>query len=157
MLGELKPTGPKGHLREPGRPAFKPRRGTSLIRNSARLGPYSSTIPRALWWSLGRVLFFWSLGGVLFFMSEVPLSARSRSPGPDSCPEARHWQRQFDPASPGEQQVLAPRRTCSHDLSSERQAWVISMNSRLSALGGPDLVRLRARLVQGRRNSSTFI
>jgi len=26
-------------------------RGTSLIRNSAPLGPYSRTIPRVLWWS----------------------------------------------------------------------------------------------------------
>ena len=25
-------------------------RGTSLLRNSAPLGPYSRTIPRALWW-----------------------------------------------------------------------------------------------------------
>ena len=25
-------------------------RGTSLIRNCASLGPYSRTIPRALWW-----------------------------------------------------------------------------------------------------------
>ena len=26
-------------------------RGTSLIRNSAPLGPYSRSMPRALWWS----------------------------------------------------------------------------------------------------------
>ena len=26
-------------------------RGTSLIRNSPLLGPYSSTVSRALWWS----------------------------------------------------------------------------------------------------------
>ena len=26
-------------------------RGTSLIRNSAPLGPYSRTMPRPLWWS----------------------------------------------------------------------------------------------------------
>ena len=26
-------------------------RGTSLIRNNALLGPYSRTMPRALWWS----------------------------------------------------------------------------------------------------------
>ena len=26
-------------------------RGTSLIRNSAPLGPYSRNMPRALWWS----------------------------------------------------------------------------------------------------------
>jgi len=26
-------------------------RGTSLIRNNAPLGPYSRTMPRALWWS----------------------------------------------------------------------------------------------------------
>ena len=39
-------------------------RGTSLIRNSAPLGPYSRTIPRVLWWSQG---------GGLFLMSEVSL------------------------------------------------------------------------------------
>jgi hypothetical protein len=39
-------------------------RGTSLIRNSADLGPYSRVMPRALWWSQG---------GGLFLMSEVPL------------------------------------------------------------------------------------
>ena len=41
-----------------------PCRGTSLIRNSAPLAPYSRNMPRALWWS-------W--GGLLFLMSEVPL------------------------------------------------------------------------------------
>jgi len=39
-------------------------KGTSLIRNSAPLGPYSGTMPRALWWS-------W--GGWLLLISEVPL------------------------------------------------------------------------------------
>ena len=39
-------------------------RGTSLIRNTPLLGPYSRTKPRVLWWS-------W--GGGLFIMSEVPL------------------------------------------------------------------------------------
>jgi len=38
--------------------------GTSLIRNIAPQGPYSRTMPRARWWSLG---------GVLFLISEVPL------------------------------------------------------------------------------------
>jgi hypothetical protein len=38
--------------------------GTSLIRESAPLGPGSRTMPRALWWS-------W--GGALFLMSEVTL------------------------------------------------------------------------------------
>ena len=38
--------------------------GTSLIRNSPPLGPYSRTKSRALWWSKG---------GALFLMSEVPL------------------------------------------------------------------------------------
>ena len=33
----------------------RPYRGTSLIRNSAPLGPYSKTVPpRALWWSWGE-------------------------------------------------------------------------------------------------------
>jgi len=38
--------------------------GTSLIRNTPHLGPYSRTIPRILWWSKGARL---------FLMSEVPL------------------------------------------------------------------------------------
>ena len=29
---------------------FRVYRGTSLIRNSAPVGPYGRTIPRALWW-----------------------------------------------------------------------------------------------------------
>ena len=29
-------------------------RGTSLIRNSPLLGPYSRNIPRVIWWSLGE-------------------------------------------------------------------------------------------------------
>jgi len=41
-----------------------PYRGTSLIRNTPLLEPYSRTIPRVIWWS-------W--GGGLFLMSEVPL------------------------------------------------------------------------------------
>jgi len=32
-------------------PSGAPDRGTSLIRNSAPLGPYSKTMPRALWGS----------------------------------------------------------------------------------------------------------
>ena len=39
-------------------------RGTTLIRNSPTLGPYSRTTPRA---------FCWSYGGWVFLMSEVPL------------------------------------------------------------------------------------
>ena len=39
-------------------------RGTSLIRNSPLLGPYSRTVSRALWWPPG---------GGLFLISEVPL------------------------------------------------------------------------------------
>ena len=39
-------------------------RGTSLIRSSAPLGPYSGTIPRVRWGSLGRGL---------FLLSEIPL------------------------------------------------------------------------------------
>ena len=38
-------------------------RDTSLIRNSAPLGPYSKTMPRAL---------SWSKGGGAFLMSKVP-------------------------------------------------------------------------------------
>ena len=45
-------------------PSLEPDRGTSLIRTSAPLGPYSRTMPRALWWSRG---------GALFLLSEVPL------------------------------------------------------------------------------------
>ena len=39
-------------------------RGTSLIRNSAPLGPYWRALLRVLWWSQG---------GRTFLMSEVPL------------------------------------------------------------------------------------
>ena len=39
-------------------------RSTSLMRNSAPLGPYSGNMPWALWWPLG---------GGQFLMSEVPL------------------------------------------------------------------------------------
>ena len=39
-------------------------RGTLLTRNSAALGHYRRTMPRALWWSEG---------GELFLVSEVPL------------------------------------------------------------------------------------
>ena len=41
-----------------------PYRGTSLIRNCLLVGPYSRTMPRALWWSKG---------GLQFLMSDVPL------------------------------------------------------------------------------------
>ena len=44
--------------------ASDPYKGTSLIRNSAFLVPYSRNMPRALWWSLG---------GGAFLMGEVPL------------------------------------------------------------------------------------
>ena len=43
---------------------YVPYRGTSLTKNSACLGPYSRTGPKA---------FCWSWGGVLFLVSEVPL------------------------------------------------------------------------------------
>ena len=39
-------------------------RGTSLIKNSAPLGPYLRAMPKALWWSQG---------GVLLLMREVSL------------------------------------------------------------------------------------
>ena len=45
-------------------------RGTSRIRNSAPLGPYKRTKPKAL---------RWSQGGRLSFMSEVPLYQRTAS------------------------------------------------------------------------------
>ena len=32
-------------------PRMQGYRGTSLIRNTPRLGPYSRTIPRVIWWS----------------------------------------------------------------------------------------------------------
>ena len=41
-----------------------PYRGTSLIRNSALLGPYSRTMHRVLWWVLE---------GGHFLMRELPL------------------------------------------------------------------------------------
>jgi len=40
-------------------------RSTSLIKNRAPLGPYTRTMPRAVWWSLG--------GGRGLLMSELPL------------------------------------------------------------------------------------
>jgi hypothetical protein len=39
-------------------------RGTSIIKNSASLGPYSRNMPMATWWPYG---------GELFLMSEMPL------------------------------------------------------------------------------------
>ena len=45
--------------------AAGPYRGTSLIQNSAHLGPYSRDMPRALWQFQGE--------GGLFLMSEGPL------------------------------------------------------------------------------------
>ena len=45
-------------------------RGNSPIRNSAPLGPYSRTMPRALWNPKG---------GGLFLMSEVPLQSEKES------------------------------------------------------------------------------
>ena len=50
-----------------------PYKGTSLIINSAALGPYSRTAPRALWCSYG---------GGLFLMSEVPLYTCPPPPAP---------------------------------------------------------------------------
>ena len=44
---------------------LNPYRGTSLIRTSTPLEPYSRTMPRVLWWSSG--------GGGLFLMSKVHL------------------------------------------------------------------------------------
>jgi len=68
-------------------------RGTSLIRNSASLGPYSRAVLRALWWSSG---------GGLFRMSELPLyplaegsleaGGKGGSGGDrdNKCPECKH-------------------------------------------------------------------
>jgi len=44
----------------------KPCRGTSLIRDSLPIGPYSKAMPRALWWSYSRATpraLWWSKGG----------------------------------------------------------------------------------------------
>ena len=41
-------------------------RGTSLIRNSAPLGPYHRTVPRPRWW-------FW--GGVVFYERGTPVGS----------------------------------------------------------------------------------
>jgi len=47
--------GLEGEARRPARVVQQLRpptyRGTSLIRNTPLLGPYSRTIPRVLWWS----------------------------------------------------------------------------------------------------------
>ena len=40
-----------GHIL--GKLGFKAYTGTSLTRNRVPLGPYSRTVTRALWWSLG--------------------------------------------------------------------------------------------------------
>jgi len=59
---------------EPGEPSHAERdkhRGTSRIRNSTILGPYSSPVPRDLWWPLG---------GGLFLMSVVPSVTPTRPP-----------------------------------------------------------------------------
>ena len=53
------------HPKQPPPPRY---RGTSLIRNSGRLGSYSRTMSRALRWSLGRRL---------FLVSEVSLKGGS--------------------------------------------------------------------------------
>ena len=50
--------------------------GTSLIRNSTSLGPYSRTVPRALWRPYG---------GGLFIMSEVPLYSSGARAEQASC------------------------------------------------------------------------
>ena len=42
-------------------------RGTSLIRNTPLLGPYSRTVPRVLWWSKG--------GGAVSYKRGTPTSA----------------------------------------------------------------------------------
>ena len=44
-------------------------RGTSFIITIASLGPYSRSMPRAIWWSEG---------GLPFLMSEVPLQSEHR-------------------------------------------------------------------------------
>ena len=51
-------------------------RGTSLIRNSNPLGPYSRTMPRALWRPLGEGLFLMSEVHVALYV-EVPLLAKT--------------------------------------------------------------------------------
>ena len=48
-----KPGRGKSHLGSTSRPRHCTYRGTSLIRNSPRLGPYSRTIPRVVRWSWG--------------------------------------------------------------------------------------------------------
>ena len=48
--------------------------GTSLMRNTPLLGPYSRTMPEVIWWSYG---------GGLFLVSEAPLPlSRSAGCGP---------------------------------------------------------------------------
>ena len=47
-------------------------RGTSLIRNTLLLGPFSRTLPRVLWWSLG--------GGGCFLLARYPCTGGVRTP-----------------------------------------------------------------------------
>ena len=51
-------------------------RGTSLIRNSALLGPYSRTLHRALWWVLGGGSLSYERGSPCILLEE-DLAARS--------------------------------------------------------------------------------
>ena len=72
----------KDHLAKTSRRNVTNYRGTSLVRNSAPLAPYSRTMPRALWWSQG---------GGLFLMSEVP----SRD-----CPDSTRYMYPMHPFDP---------------------------------------------------------
>ena len=45
------PTSPDGNCFDLPPLDFSQYRGTSLMTNSGRLGPYRRTMPRAIWWS----------------------------------------------------------------------------------------------------------
>ena len=79
--------------------------GTSLIRNSAPLGPYGRNMLRALWWS-------WA--GELFLMCEVPLYARKRG--------GTRRGGSLDLAPLGPLDLISPNMAQRHALHVERTA-----------------------------------
>jgi len=58
--------------------------GTSLMRNRTPLGPYSGTMPRTLWWSLG--------GGALFYERGTPVPPPGPSMASAHLPPPWHFE-----------------------------------------------------------------
>ena len=68
-------------------------RGTSLIRNIPLSGPYSRTMPRALWWPHGRGLFLLSEVSLYRGTSHIINSSPPYGPpkGPRLSPTEGSW------------------------------------------------------------------